>query len=69
MVENLCLHFGDDTGVSIEGEKKEAFFIFPPVSRLGATLQDHMAQMGENSLYSSFPLFDTDWLTLRSKRN
>jgi len=34
MVENLGLHFGDDTGVVIDGDKKEVFYNFPSVTRL-----------------------------------
>ena len=33
MVENLCLHFGRDCGVIIDGEQKEKFFAFPCVER------------------------------------
>lgn len=40
MVQNLCLHFGDDTGVVIEGEKKEVFYNFPPVARLANSAVD-----------------------------
>jgi len=47
MVENLCLHFGDDTGFVIEGEKKEVFYTFPAASRLaGSSVEEKLRGLG-----------------------
>jgi len=47
MVENLCLHFGRDCGVIIDGEQKEKFFAFPCVESLTAThVEDKLRSLG-----------------------